>query len=60
MAVKTYRELNADEQRKTFDNYQSLCEQHPELTPFTSFEEYDKEQRNLDLDFDADTLECLG
>lgn len=60
MAVKTYRELSAQEQRKTFDNYQSLCEQHPEMIPFASFEEYDKEQRDLDFDFDADTLECLG
>ena len=58
--AKTYRELSADEQRKTFDNYQSMCEQHPEMIPFASFEEYDKEQRDLDFDFDADTLECLG
>lgn len=60
MAVKTYRELSADEQRKTFDNYQSMCGQHPEMIPFASFEEYDREQRFLDMTFDADTLECLG
>ena len=58
--VKTYRELSAEEQRKTFDNYQTLCEQHPELIPFASFEEYHNEQCILDMDFDANTLECLG
>ena len=57
---KTYRELTAEEQRKTFDNYQALCEQHRELIPFASFEEYDKEQRFIDFTFDAETLECLG
>lgn len=61
MAVKTYRELSAQEQRKTFDNYQSLCEQNPEIMQlFASFEEYDEAQRILDFEFDADTLECLG
>lgn len=58
--IKTYRELSVEEQRKTFDDYQDLCKLHPEMIPFTSFEEYDEEQRMLDLDFDADTLECLG
>lgn len=57
---KTYRELSAEEKRKTFDNYQGLCETHKEMIQFASFEEYDKEQHILNMEFDADTLECLG
>lgn len=58
--IKTYLELTEDEKRKTFENYQKLCEEDDSYVPFADFEDYDDEQRFLDLDFDAETLECLG
>lgn len=58
--LKTYKQLTAEERMKTYENWQALCEADEDYTPFASFEEYDAEQEMLDLDFCADTLECLG
>ena len=58
--IKTYRELTLGERIKTYENYQKLCEEDPDIVPFNSFDDYDEEQRFLDFDFDADSLECLG
>lgn len=58
--VTTYRQLTVEERIVTFERYQALCEEFDEYVPFSSFEEYDAEQEQLDLDFDADTLDCLG
>lgn len=58
--MKTYTELTAEEKRQTYDNWQALCVEYGELTLCGSFEEYDKEQRLLDLTFDEETLECIG
>lgn len=58
--TKTYRQLTEEEKIKTYEEYQALCKLHREMVPFADFAEYDAEQKWLDLDFDADTLECLG
>ena len=58
--ITTYRQLTVAERIATFENYQALCEEYEEYTPFANFAEYDAEQEMLDFDFDADTLDCLG
>lgn len=58
--IKTYVELTMEERIQTFNNYQALCKEDINLIPCENFEEYDDEQIDLDFDFDAETLECLG
>lgn len=58
--IKTYNELTKYERKKTFIAFQELCDLHPEIVPYDDFVEYDKEQSLLDMNFDAETLECLG
>ena len=58
--MKSYSELSREERLITFENYQQLCREDDSYTAFDSFEEYDDEQMFIDMDFDAETLECLG
>lgn len=58
--TKTYNELTLEERIITFNNWQAMAEKDDALKPFEYFEDYDDEQRILDMDFDAETLECLG
>ena len=56
-----YRRLTREQKITTFENYQKLCEEDPDLMPFDSFQEYDEEQMFLDMDFDTeDHLRCCG
>lgn len=55
--MKTYRELTREERLITMENYHRAV---PEEDWFESFEEYDEENEFLDMEFDSDTLECLG
>lgn len=57
---KTYTELSEEQRKQTYKNYQELCKQDSNIIPFESWEEYDDEQKFIDLDFDENTLECLG
>lgn len=60
MKVKTYNELSQAEKKQTFENWQNFCIKENNDGQFESFADYDMEQKILDLDFDAETLECLG
>jgi hypothetical protein len=59
MTTLTYRELTPNQQRVTYQNFVRICKQE-NYTAFGNFEEYHDEQIALDLDFDAETLECIG
>lgn len=58
--IKSYRELSLEEKIKTYENYQNLCLEYSECIPYENFNEYDEEQNFLDMDFNENTLECLG
>lgn len=58
--IKTYRELIKEERLKTFSNYQEVCKRDVGIIPYEDFNEYDCEQMFLNMDFDTETLECLG
>ena len=60
MRTLTYRQLNQDQQKHTYENFTELCASQIPAIPFGDFEEYHDEQLALDLTFDADTLACLG
>ncbi len=58
--MKTYKQLNRDQQKQTYENFAELCAGEIPAIQFGTFEEYHAEQLALDLTFDADTLEVLG
>lgn len=60
MKTMTYKQLNQDQQKQTYENFAELCAGESPVIQFGTFEEYHDEQLALDLAFDADTLECLG
>lgn len=60
MKTLTYRQLSAAAQEETFVNWEVICLKHGYYDPEETFESYHEEQLLLDLNFDAETLECLG
>lgn len=58
--VKTYKELNTAERLETFVKHQEICKKDDCVLPYKDFAEYDHEQEILNMDFDEQTLECLG
>ena len=56
---KRYSELTMSERQKTFEIWKPLYLDE-DYYPYFTFEEYDEEQLDLDLTFDAKTLECIG
>ena len=56
---KRYSELTMSERQKTFEIWKPLYLEE-DYYPYFTFEEYDQEQMDLDLTFDAKTLECRG
>jgi len=60
MRTMTYKQLNQDQQARTYENFKRLCQNEAPAIQVGTFEEYHDEQLALDLTFDMDTLECLG
>lgn len=59
MKTVTYRQLTPEQQKETYANFVKICKEENYMS-FGNFEEYHDEQLALDLDFDAETLECIG